>query len=119
MKKRTISRAVDLLSGLPEASSAVVEFLAGKFGCFITDYNEIMIEYESGRREIRYVFIFTGSHELGVFQHLPLFCKYYNIEIFRVNVRIDSRVEGKVPIVVAVRETDAKYAELKEVIERK
>lgn len=46
----------------------------------LTTYNQLMEHYESGCRDIGIVFI--TSKDSITFQHMPLFCRHFGIELF-------------------------------------
>lgn len=118
MKKKTLSRALDLTSSIPELDSETAEYLVRDLAGYLTDYNGIMAEYEAGKASLAYLFMLVGTTDPGVFQHLPLFCWHYQIEPFRIVERFPTKRKETLPFLIGVRKDDQRIGTIKSMIEK-
>lgn len=88
MKKRERRREIELLSTVeeirPEEMKEIVEE-PEKYG---VDYNSLMEEYENGAEETLFLFILTGNNDKSIYQLIPLFCKHFTIQLYRIQEKI-------------------------------
>lgn len=108
------ARLLDLFSDVPQAQAeeieqALAEALSRRKDC-ITDYNELMEKYESGKIQVQRILMLLGDTDPGLFQHLPLFCWHFGIPLAKthVSVRHRFRTEPVPPLLAFITGADRK-----------
>ncbi|KAI5192322.1 hypothetical protein NECID01_1888 [Nematocida sp. AWRm77] len=118
MKKKTLSRAVDLFSAVPKAGSECAEYLFRDLSGYETEYNRIMEMYEQGARDLCYLFMLNGFVDPGVFQHLPLFCQHYGIKCYQVLAKPKALQKEVFPFLIGVRKEDPRAKTISDILEK-
>lgn len=81
----------------------------------ITEYNELMELYERGGK-VSYLFMLFGNAEEGLFQHLPLFCGHFGVQLYGIDEKVCLDKGKKAPMLVAVRIEDKRTEQLEKLL---
>ncbi|KAI5180469.1 hypothetical protein NEOKW01_0773 [Nematocida sp. AWRm80] len=113
MKKKQNISTIDLFRDIPVASVSAVQRILKECTNLVTKYNELMIMYEEKKQDVSHIFMLMKNTDPSVFQHIPVFCMYYNINLYKVTDEVPG---SKVPYLICIRKTDPISSQIIEIL---